>query len=123
MSSAAFQKAWLDTDTWIGKLEPAQVQRLRALCEKFYEAGRKMSPSGDEIVKIIAFHRVAELRRLDSELNTVKWAGADAGWDQAIEATRAYLLETCAAILATNFAAEASAMDGAQVAIEKAMGK
>lgn len=123
MSSAAFQKAWLDIDTWVGPLTPPQVQKLRALCEKFYEAGRKMSPSGDEIVKIIAFHRVEELRRLEVELGTVKWVGADEGWDKAIEATRTHITELCGKILLAHFPSESAALDGAKAAIEKAMGK
>lgn len=41
MSGAAFKQLWLDTDTYIDKLTPVQTQRIRELCEKFYEAGRK----------------------------------------------------------------------------------
>ncbi len=42
MSSEAFRRLWLNTDTFLGlPATPAQTQKLRALCEKFYEAGRR----------------------------------------------------------------------------------
>lgn len=39
--SAAFIKLWLATDTYIYNMTPAQFKNVRALCEKFYEAGRQ----------------------------------------------------------------------------------
>jgi len=39
--NAAFTQKWLDTDTYIDKLNPIQAKRVRELCEKFYEAGRR----------------------------------------------------------------------------------
>lgn len=43
MSSAVFKQLWLDTDTFIDKLTPAQYRKVRALCEKFYNAGCKQA--------------------------------------------------------------------------------
>jgi hypothetical protein len=39
--NASFIQKWLDTDTYIDKLNPIQAKRVRELCEKFYEAGRR----------------------------------------------------------------------------------
>lgn len=45
MTTYAFTKLWLNTDTSLnGKLEPTKVRGLRALCEKFYEAGKRHVP-------------------------------------------------------------------------------
>lgn len=41
MSRESFKQLWLNTDTFMGPLTPSQIQKLRALCEKFYEAGRR----------------------------------------------------------------------------------
>lgn len=38
-----FIKAWLRTDTYIDNLSPGQRRKLRALCERFFEAGRTYS--------------------------------------------------------------------------------
>lgn len=38
----AFAQRWLRTDTYIDNLSPGQRRQLRALCEKFFEAGRKL---------------------------------------------------------------------------------
>jgi hypothetical protein len=40
--TASFTQKWLDTDTYIDKLNPIQAKRVRELCEKFYEAGRRV---------------------------------------------------------------------------------
>ena len=45
MTTYAFTKLWLNTDTSLdGKLEPTKIRGLRALCEKFYEAGKRHAP-------------------------------------------------------------------------------
>lgn len=41
--------------------------------------------------KIMAGERVAELERLHTELNKMKWSGSDEGWDLAIEAVRKHI--------------------------------
>jgi hypothetical protein len=40
--NASFTQKWLDADTYIDKLNPIQAKRVRELCEKFYEAGRRV---------------------------------------------------------------------------------
>ena len=36
-----FQRVWLREDTYIDNLSPGQRRQLRALCERFFEKGRK----------------------------------------------------------------------------------
>jgi hypothetical protein len=43
MTFAAFTDLWIKSDTYIDKLTPAQTRRVRELCEKFYNAGRRDS--------------------------------------------------------------------------------
>jgi hypothetical protein len=36
-----FQKMWLRANTYIDNLSPGQNRQVRALCERFFEKGRK----------------------------------------------------------------------------------
>lgn len=37
--AGAFSKCWLDADTFIDKISPAQTRNVRDLCAKFFRAG------------------------------------------------------------------------------------
>lgn len=39
--SSEFDRLWLQTDTYIDKMTLAQRRQMRALCEKFFNAGRR----------------------------------------------------------------------------------
>ena len=45
----------------------------------------------DDLNKIMAGERISELERLRDELGTLKWTGADDGWDRAVEAVRKHI--------------------------------
>ncbi len=49
--TAAFTKLWLRADTYIAHLQPWQNRQVRALCERFFEKGRKF-----EREKITCYH-------------------------------------------------------------------
>lgn len=56
--------------------------------------------------KLMANERMQELKRLFDELGTLKWAGADDGWDKAVAAVRKHI-EARALELAHKYIPEA----------------
>ena len=63
----------------------------------------------------IAHLETRRLVLLWQELGTMKWTGADDGWDRAIEAVRRRIDEECSRVLAWQKSVEASEMTTAQL--------
>ena len=63
----------------------------------------------------LAWLETRRLVRVWQELGQIRWAGADQGWDRAIEAVRARLDKECQDVLAWKEKAEASGETAAQL--------
>lgn len=51
--SKAFATLWLRADTFISGLQPWQYRRVRALCEKFFEKGRRFERGRAAVVSSV----------------------------------------------------------------------
>jgi hypothetical protein len=63
----------------------------------------------------LAWLETRRLVRVWQELGQIRWAGADQGWDRAIEAVRARLDKECQDVLAWKEKVEASGQTAAQL--------
>jgi hypothetical protein len=63
----------------------------------------------------LAWLETRRLVRVWKELGQIRWAGADQGWDRAIEAVRARLDKECQDVLAWKEKVEASGQTAAQL--------
>jgi hypothetical protein len=63
----------------------------------------------------LAWLETRRLVRVWQELGQIRWAGADQGWDRAIEAVRARLDKECQDVLAWKEKVEASGQTVAQL--------